>query len=118
MDRGDPALAAEVDALHPAVLRLIGLAVQGGRKHGRPVGVCGGLASDLAAVPILIGLGVTELSATPGRVPEVKALVRTLTLDACQGMAGRACQETSAMGVRALQVLAFQETLLTAGAAP
>ena len=67
MDRGNPQLAAQVDGLHPAVLRLIALAAGGAARHERPLCVCGGLASDLAAVPILIGqLGVTELSAMPG----------------------------------------------------
>jgi phosphocarrier protein FPr/phosphocarrier protein len=104
MDRGDPALAAEVDALHPAVLRLIRLTVQGAAAHGRTVGVCGGLASDLAAAPILIGLGVTELSASPAAVPELKTVVRTLALDACRELAARACAQASAAAVRALEL--------------
>jgi phosphocarrier protein FPr/phosphocarrier protein len=102
MDRGDPALAAEVDALHPAVLRLIRQTAEGGRANGRPVGVCGGLASDLQAAAILIGLGVTELSAAPAVVAELKAMVRTLTLPACQELARQACEQTSAADVRAL----------------
>ena len=80
MDRGNPLLAAQIDGLHPAVLRLIAEAVAGARLHNRPVGVCGGLASDLAAAPILIGLGVTSLSVSPAIVPELKALIRTLSL--------------------------------------
>jgi phosphoenolpyruvate-protein kinase (PTS system EI component) len=64
-DRGNPAVAAMVDALHPAVLHLIARAAEGGQAHGRWLGVCGGIASDPLAAPILIGLGVTELSATP-----------------------------------------------------
>ncbi|THD80529.1 MAG: phosphoenolpyruvate--protein phosphotransferase [Phenylobacterium sp.] len=103
MDRGNPALAAEVDALHPAVLRLIRLAAEGARRHGRPVGVCGGLASDAAAVPILIGLGATELSVTPARTPATKALIRSLDIAACRELAGRACDQTSAADVRGLQ---------------
>ncbi len=102
MDRTDPQLAAEVDGLHPAVLRLIGLTVQGAAVHGRPVGVCGGLASDLAAVPILLGLGVTELSAAPALAPELKALIRSLSLDACRDLARRACALASADEVRQL----------------
>ena len=102
MDRTDPQLAAEVDGLHPAVLRLIGLTVQGAAVHGRPVGVCGGLASDLAAVPILLGLGVTELSAAPALAPELKALIRSLGLDACRDLARRACALASADEVRQL----------------
>jgi phosphocarrier protein FPr/phosphocarrier protein len=102
MDRGNPALAGQVDALHPAVLRLIGLAAEGGRKHARPVAVCGALASDLVAVPILIGLGVTELSAAPAMIPEIKALVRTLNSADCRRLAARACAEVSAAAVRSL----------------
>lgn len=116
MDRGNPLLAAQVDGLHPAVLRLIGAAAAGGRAHDRPVGVCGGLASDLAAVPILIGLGVSELSATPAIVPEVKALIRTLTLDACRALAERAKGQTSAAAVRALGLEAAAAPPLRKGA--
>jgi phosphocarrier protein FPr/phosphocarrier protein len=102
MDRGNPELAARIDALHPAVLRMIAQTCAGAALHGRWVGVCGGLASDLAAVPVLLGLGVTELSATAASVPEVKALVRTLTLPACQALAREALDQVSPQAVRTL----------------
>ena len=102
MDRGNPLVAAQVDALHPAVLRMIDCAARAGAAHGRPVGVCGGLASDLAAAPILIGLGVTELSAVPGIIPELKALVRSLTQARCAELAAEALAQSSAGAVRAL----------------
>jgi phosphoenolpyruvate-protein phosphotransferase len=107
MDRGNPQLAAQVDGLHPAVLRLIALAAGGAARHERPLCVCGGLASDLAAVPILIGLGVNELSAMPAVVAELKGLVRTLSLPACRALARQALDRTSAAEVRALAA-AFQ----------
>jgi phosphoenolpyruvate-protein phosphotransferase len=107
MDRGNPELAARIDALHPAVLRMIAQTCAGAARHHRWVGVCGGLASDLAAVPILLGLGVTELSATAAAVPEVKAAVRGLDLDACRALALQALDQTSPEAVRAL-VKAFQ----------
>lgn len=102
MDRGNPELAARIDALHPAVLRMIAQTCQGAKAHGRWVGVCGGLASDLVATPILLGLGVTELSATAAIVPEVKARVRDLDLLACQTLAAQALAQTSPEAVRAL----------------
>ncbi len=108
MDRGNPQLAAQVDSLHPAVLRLIARAAAGAARHGRPVCVCGGLASDLAAAPILIGLGVTELSAMPAVVPELKGLIRTLTLTGCRNLAEAALDLTSAADVRALAGGSFQ----------
>lgn len=102
MDRGNASVAAEIDALHPAVLRLIAQAAQGGALHDRWTGVCGGLASDLAAVAILIGLGVRELSATAGQIADIKALVSSLTLEQCQELARRALAAASPSEVRAL----------------
>ncbi len=102
MDRGNPAVAGGIDALHPAVLRLIAQTCAGAATHGRPVGVCGGLASDFAATAILIGLGVGELSAVPALVPELKALVRRLDSTACAELARAALGTESAAAVRAL----------------
>jgi phosphoenolpyruvate-protein phosphotransferase len=102
MDRCNPALAAQLDGLHPAVLRLIGQAVAGAEKHGRRVGVCGAMASEPLAVPLLVGLGVTELSASPAVIPEIKAVVRRLALADCCAAAQRALQLDSADAIRAL----------------
>jgi phosphocarrier protein FPr/phosphocarrier protein len=102
MDRGNPAVAAGVDALHPAVLRLIAETCRGARKHDRQVAVCGGLAADPLGAPVLVGLGVTELSAPPGAVPELKARLRGLTLAACQALAERALACEGPAEVRAL----------------
>ncbi|MES1198628.1 MAG: phosphoenolpyruvate--protein phosphotransferase [Pseudomonadota bacterium] len=110
MDRGNTELAPRIDALHPAVLRLIAQTADGARKHGRWLGVCGGLAGELAAAPILIGLGVTELSAAPALLPELKALVRRLSIAPCQKLAQDALALDSAEAVRGL-ARAFQENL-------
>ena len=104
MDRGHPKLAPQVDGLSPAVLRLIAHTVNGARGAGKPVrvGVCGGIASDPHAVPILIGIGVDELSVSLPAIPTVKAQIRTLRLDACKELASRALAADSAEEVRAL----------------
>jgi multiphosphoryl transfer protein len=102
MDRGHPQLAARLDALHPAVLRLIARTAEGARAHGRHAAVCGGLASEPLAAPLLIGLGVNELSAVPSAIPELKARVASLTFAECRALAGEALQQTSAAAVRAL----------------
>ena len=102
MDRGNASVAAEIDAMHPAVLRMIAETCKGAGLHDKWVGVCGGLASDLAAAPILIGLGVRELSATASQVADLKAKVRTLTLPYCQDLAQKALACGSAQEVRAL----------------
>ncbi len=117
MDRGNALLAAEVDGLHPAVLRMIAEAVKGARAHGRSVSVCGGLASDLTAAPILLGLGVMELSASASIVPELKALIRTLSAADCAALAERALTQPSAAAVRALPIPKNRPKSLGRGAA-
>ena len=102
MDRGNPELATRIDALHPAVLRMIDQTCKGAARRHRWVGVCGGLASDVAATPILLGLGVTELSTTASIAPEVKARVRSLSLESCRSLAAQALDQTSPEAVRAL----------------
>jgi multiphosphoryl transfer protein len=102
MDRGHPRLAPQVDGLNPAVLGLIAQAVEAAHQAGRWVGVCGGMASDPQAVPILVGLGVDELSVSVPAIPAVKAQVRSLSLAQCQELAARALSRDSAAAVRAL----------------
>ena len=104
MDRGEAELAAQLDALHPAVLRLIRISADAARAAGRPIAVCGGLASDPLAAPLLVGLGVGELSAVPSVIPELKATLRALRLDDCRALAERALAAPSAAAVRALAV--------------
>ncbi|SAK78690.1 multiphosphoryl transfer protein [Caballeronia glebae] len=101
MDRCQPDLAALSDGLHPAVLRLIKTAVQGAEKHGKWVGVCGALGGDPVAAPLLIGLGVTELSVDPGSVPGIKARVRNLDYQLCRQRAEDCLALESAQAVRA-----------------
>lgn len=102
MDRGHPELAARLDALHPAVLRLISTVVTAAKLNGRMVAICGGLASDPVAVPILIGLGVHELSMVPAVIPQLKALISTLNIDDCTALASQALDRETAEDVRAL----------------
>jgi phosphoenolpyruvate-protein kinase (PTS system EI component) len=102
MDRTHPELAARLDALHPAVLRLIATAARAGEPAHLEVAVCGGLASDLAAIPILIGLGVREISCLPSLIPRIKSSTRTLDCGACAELARVALEQQSATAVRAL----------------
>jgi phosphocarrier protein FPr/phosphocarrier protein len=102
MDRGNPSMAASFDALHPAVLRLIAATTQGADKHDRRTGVCGGLASDIAAAPILIGLGVRGLSCTINQIADLKAAIGRFTLAQCQALARKALAASSAAEVREL----------------
>lgn len=102
MDRGHPKLAPYVDALNPSVLMLIGVTATAARHQGKWIGVCGGVASDPQAVPLLVGLGVNELSVSVPTIPSVKAQVRELSLSECQKLAKKAIALATAAEVRAL----------------
>jgi len=100
MDRDHAGLAARVDALHPALLRLIAMTCAGAAAHKRWVGVCGALASDPLATPVLIGLGVTELSVSPVQIGEIKDRVRQLHEAECQRLSLDLLKLNSAAAVR------------------
>ncbi|MDD7910944.1 phosphoenolpyruvate--protein phosphotransferase [Pseudovibrio exalbescens] len=97
IDRGHPGLASRADALHPAVLRMIDMTVKAADKAGKWVGVCGGLASQVEAVSVLIGLGVKELSVSVPALPEVKHKVRSVSMEESKKLAKEAldCADTS-----------------------
>ncbi len=101
-ERGNPLVADLADAAHPAVLRLIARVCAAADDHGRRVGVCGEAAADPEIVPVLVGLGVRELSlATPG-IGQIKRLVRTLDTSGLAQLSAAALACTSAAQVRAL----------------
>lgn len=102
IDRQHPSLARLSDALHPAVLRLIDQTVRAADQAGKWVGVCGELAADPQAAPILVGLGVKELSVNMNAVASVKAQVRTLTMPEADAIAKRALDCATAREVREL----------------
>lgn len=102
IDRGHPILSAEADGLHPSILQLIDHTVKAAHKHGKWVGICGELAADPKAVPILMGLGVDELSMSPNSIPLVKAQIRTLNYSQAQALAKRTLECESATAVRQL----------------
>jgi len=102
IDRGHPTLSAQADGLHPAVLQLIDITVRAAHAQGKWVGVCGELAADPLAVPVLVGLGVDELSVAARSVGEVKACVRELNLSGARQLAQNALTVGSAAEVRGL----------------
>lgn len=86
-DRTHPEVGHLADALHPAVLRLVAQVVDSAHAAGRWVGVCGELAGDALAAPVLLGLGVDELSMAPRALPEVKAHIRRWSFAEAQALA-------------------------------
>jgi phosphotransferase system enzyme I (PtsI) len=80
VDRLNERLAYLYEPTHPAILCLIKMTADAGIQHKIPVGVCGEMAGDPMMVPLLLGLGVTELSASPPVVPQIKFLIRRLKM--------------------------------------
>ena len=86
-DRTNEKVSHLYEPTHPAILRLIKMTVDAAHRHGIWVGVCGEIAGDPALAPLLIGLGVDELSAAPPVVPQIKYIVRRLKLTEAQALA-------------------------------
>ncbi|MCL4265102.1 MAG: phosphoenolpyruvate--protein phosphotransferase [Anaerolineae bacterium] len=89
-DRGNARVAALANALHPAVLRLVKQTVQAGHAAGIWVGMCGELASNALATPLLVGLGLDELSMATPAIPAVKTAVRATTVTQAEALAEKA----------------------------
>lgn len=77
---------------HPAIVRLIRQTVEAGDAHGIWTGVCGEIAGDVRLTPLLLGLGVQELSVGPHQVPRVRRAIRSLALSECSQLANEASQ--------------------------
>jgi len=101
-ERGNARVAVLGDALHPAVLRLIERTARAAADAGKPVAVCGEVAGDPAAIPLLLGLGITELSMAPARIPLAKEAVRATDSSAARRLAATALAAESAAEVRRL----------------
>jgi phosphoenolpyruvate-protein phosphotransferase len=101
-ERGNPALYHLADGLHPAVLRLIGEVVEASHQAGKWTGICGELGGDPEATPILIGLGVDELSLNPAGIPRIKSILRDLTMEPARALAEQALRCQTSAEVRQL----------------
>ena len=109
MDRNHPGVGSQADALNPAILQLMASTVRAAHKHGKWVGVCGGLASDPLAVPVLVGMGIDELSVSVPSIPEIKALVRKFSKPECEQLAAEVLTLSTASEVRARLTQAIKE---------
>ncbi|CEP66788.1 Phosphotransferase system, enzyme I [Moorella glycerini] len=78
VDRGNERVAGMYDACHPAVLRLIDVTVEAAHRYGKWVGLCGELASEIQAAPLLVGLGLDEISMSPVFIPPMKETVNKI----------------------------------------
>ncbi|MFH7026925.1 MAG: phosphoenolpyruvate--protein phosphotransferase [Heteroscytonema crispum UTEX LB 1556] len=101
-DRTNPRVANLADGLHPAVLRMIQQTIQAAHQAGIWVGLCGELAADMQAAPILLGLGLDEVSMNPQAIPAFKQAIAQLTTAQIEAIVFEALQQDSAAKVRAI----------------
>lgn len=90
VDRGNARLAGLYDPLHPAFLRLLRQAAAQARRCRRPIGLCGEMAGSVELLPLLVGIGFTELSMASGRIAAVRARLAQLDSGECEALLGRA----------------------------
>jgi len=87
VDRGNEKISQLFEHFHPAVLQLIKQIIDAGHQTHIWVGLCGELAADPLAIPLLIGMGIDELSMNPGSIPRAKMVVRAITIPECEEIA-------------------------------
>jgi phosphotransferase system enzyme I (PtsI) len=109
VDRGNEQVAHIYDPLHPAVLALIEATVRAAARAGIPVSVCGEMASNPLAVPLLVGLGIRELSGTPSALPVVKEIVRGLEFGSLESDVRRAREVGTATEVHQIAAARLSE---------
>ena len=102
VDRGNDLVADLYHETHPGVLRLIKRTISAGNKHGIDVSLCGEMGGDPRVAPILVGMGIHEISASPSYLPEVKRIVRTINRSDAVKLATRALLAKDAAEVRTL----------------
>jgi phosphotransferase system enzyme I (PtsI) len=102
IDRGNEAVSYLYEPLHPAILGLIRGVVEAAGRRGVRVAVCGEMAASPVAAAVLVGLGVTELSMSPGAIPAVKQVIRALRLPEARALVDEALRLDTAEAVAAL----------------
>jgi phosphotransferase system enzyme I (PtsI) len=118
VDRGDESVANLYSASDPAILRLIAMVVDGARPLERDVTICGSMGGDPLYTMLLLGLGVHSLSMPPHQLPEVKRIIRAVTLEEAQALARDALQQETAEAVTALLQSAMDRALNAAATTP
>ncbi|MEP2776148.1 MAG: phosphoenolpyruvate--protein phosphotransferase [Luteolibacter sp.] len=109
VDRVNPHVANLYKPTHPAVVRLIKYTVDAGTSHGIWTGVCGEMAGDIRLTPLLIGLGVEELSVSPKAIPKVGQVIRSLDYSGCKAMAEEALTQASSQHIMDLTLAIAKE---------
>jgi phosphoenolpyruvate-protein phosphotransferase (PTS system enzyme I) len=110
IDRSNPAMSDFCYPAHPSVLRMIKMVNTEAKRHGKSVTICGEIASNPLFVPLLLGLGVDQLSCSPRYIPIVKRAIRQTTLLSAYELAGRVLRLNSTMEVSQVLLEAYNKS--------
>ncbi len=110
VDRVNPHVANLYKPTHPAVIRLIKKTVDAGKDCGIWTGVCGEMAGDIRLTPLLIGLGVEELSVSPQVLPRVGQVIRSLSYEQCVETANEALKQSNSKLIMELTLSVAEKT--------
>lgn len=111
VDRMNEKVSYLYDPFNPAVLRLIEQVIQAGHRHGIFVGMCGEMAGEPLATPLLMAMGLDEFSMSASSIPQVKAVIRSLDIARCRELWQQAQQFTDGSQIRRLMEEALQDIL-------
>jgi len=100
VDRSNKDVVGLYNACDPAVLRLIDLALQAGRKKSIPVDLCGQMSGNPLYTMLLLGMGLEHFSVTPAAIPEIKKICRSVSMEQCRTVAARAMAMENARDIR------------------
>ncbi len=110
-DRSDPEVAKYHSAADPAIIRMIDMVIKAGEKHNVPVSVCGQMSSDPKCVPLLIGLGIRQISVSPHAIPEIKEVIRKISIEQAVEIAQYAISQELARDVESYLTRELQKLL-------
>jgi phosphotransferase system enzyme I (PtsI) len=111
IDRTSQSLASLASPFDPSIVRLIAGVVRAARTNGIPVSICGAMASDPLAATLLVGLGLRELSMEAAAIPEIKEVIRRVTVAECEAVATAALACDTAEGVEGIVARTFAPRL-------
>ena len=100
VDRSNKDVSGLYTASDPAVLKLIDMAVSSARRRQTPVNLCGQMSGSPTYTMLLLGLGLRQLSVTPSAIPEIKRIIRTVTISQCEAVASRALTLENARDIK------------------
>lgn len=100
VDRGNKEVASLYNSSDPAVLRLLDMTLKAGAAAGIPVNLCGQMSTSVIYTQLLLGLGLRHFSVSPSAIPEVKKVIRAVTLEHCRGIAERVLQMDNARNIK------------------